>query len=132
MIPARGLTLLETVLASAMLAIIAAAIAPLVTELRYVDSSNIEYTEALPDLRSFADRVITDPSSAGLPEDALTDVGATFNLELPGGIGCQITVLEPPDDDVEFTWVVFSAGDLAISRSIELHRDAEPAREAIR
>lgn len=137
MIQARGLTLLETVAAAALLAVLGAAGASLLVDARQrVDRPEPSVT--IHDLSRLADALSEDPESLGVSGSATEWDGTALqwpaSFEMDGAPQVTLRLVEsegfPPKETAEdkeptrHAWLVLECGEVATGRWIELP-DAE-------
>ena len=148
-----GLTLLEVLAATTLLAIIMAACLPLLAEARRY-SDTVRMVNRFETLVVIADAVMSDPEAFGLDQEAMTLDGFEAVVESPASKQASFTIplraqeellLEPiavrllrpaiafdgPDVSHRHGWLEFSLGDDVTLRYIELP-DPPDAEEASR
>ncbi|MEL6396629.1 MAG: type II secretion system protein [Planctomycetota bacterium] len=119
---AHAMTLLETLAATALLGVIAAAVLPLV-QAAGVDRAPADAGLAEAELSILVDRVLEDPVGFGVDEDGLATpraLGSVF-LETPidGRIvelGFEVLVPSASGPDAAHTWTVWSVGGVRTLR----------------
>ena len=116
----RGLTLVEVVLAAALLAMLAAAVAPLIAELSRVPTTDAAGTDRFGELAAFADELLVDPSVVSLRADDLGPDGLYMTRSTPWGTEAEVQILATPTENQTFTWMVIADGALAVSRPVRL------------
>ena len=131
---ARGLTLVEVLIATAILAMVSIACLPLLQQglahLAVPPPANFE----LDELSEAADRFLTDPTSFGItdvgelikqgdavfswphPKDAAQDVGASIEPRPPILVRCLL----PNDPKANHAWAIFECDGQSVARWIAL------------
>tara|TARA_Y100000815_G_scaffold132716_2_gene119820 strand:- start:1304 stop:1702 length:399 start_codon:yes stop_codon:yes gene_type:complete len=118
-ITAHGLTLIETLLASVLLAVLAAAVLPLIAELRHLDAPASDDGDRFFELATLADEVMRDPTSFGVDLDILAGTGSQATLNAPWGGTCELHALDAPQS-ATFTWAIFTTDSHGVSRPLLL------------
>jgi prepilin-type N-terminal cleavage/methylation domain-containing protein len=148
-----GLTLLEVLAATTLLAVITAACLPLLAEARrYADT--VQTRDRFETLVVIADAVMSDPESFGLDQEAMALDGFEAVVERPGSEQTSIPipmfaqdellrepivvrllsraiVIDDPDESHRHGWLEFRLGDDVTLRYIELpdpHETEEASR----
>lgn len=118
----RGMTLLETLAATVLLGVIAAAVLPLV---RTAGAGRAPGSAALSEaeLSVLVDRVLDDPAGYGVDDDLLSTPGASGSVyvETPVEeriVGLRFEVLVPAEraPDAPHTWVLWAVDDVRTLR----------------
>lgn len=125
----RGLTLIETLAAAALLAIIVAACLPMFTVPTAYSDTNARI--AIDELAVLMDRVLADPSESGFELEQLLATEWT-TLALIDATGSQLTVeadlRRAVDSEAGHVWIAFRAGETRVYRWVALpDLDQEPA-----
>ena len=140
----RGLTLLEVLIATAILAVLAAAVAPLIARAGMLLLASPESVSKVDifDLAALADAFLAEPNSFGIEETPLHKIGQ-LEIEWPVNDGddhrrppaaersrSSVTVQAMPSNDPasDHLWLAFTCGDLTIYRWVSIPEDARKKR----
>ena len=116
---ARGLSLIEVVLATAMLGLLAAAVVPLLRTAGERGTTQDRGFELL-ELSRFADAVLNAPGDFGLSteQEAWSECTELSWPDAPDRESVTLTVRDAPDS--ERRWLVFSCGEWSTARLVYL------------
>ncbi len=114
----RGLTLLEVLLATAMLALLAASTTPLMVQARasleHEDSADVHV-----DLDTFADTLLDDPAAYGIDDIHVFDHVTIDWPESPDATPIIVKRLNASDETVEFAWLAVQWRDSFVLRRLQ-------------
>lgn len=128
----RGLTLIEVLLATALLTFVAMACIPLlqsVPSMQKIKQADEESGPTMADLSRLADEVIDRPTDFGLP--AFEDLSSA-TIAWPGRaqwLEVTIKLLSPLDGLGDHAWINFKCGELSTSRWVQWNAKTMNARE---
>ena len=134
----RGLTLLEVLIATALLAVMAAACVPVMAQaMRALAFDDSEHELEIDDLARFADALLVNPESFGLkgPHELLDSREAQLEWPadlLPGRsapiVPVQVRVLRNADaSEADHAWLVFECDGVVVHRWLEIPAPKEVA-----
>ena len=128
----RGLTLLETLIATAILAMIAAACVPVIARAMVLlgpsSATPNKSTVQMADLSLVADAFMNDPSAFGIDRKALPELEA-FQIAWPEDDSAhpapstdvvEVKVQRATDAEVKHAWIAFNCEDLVVLRWLAL------------